>query len=90
MVIPACTIVASIAKEGTAPSEGGDHRSAANVKRDLGNDLVTGKRALLTLRINSSWRLALNGLLKALRARPGDVAVAVSVMCVCVCVCVCV
>ena len=56
VVIPACTIIAAMAKD--AAKEPGETQPA------------TAQQEL--------WHTALTGLLKALRARPGDVAVAVS------------
>jgi hypothetical protein len=51
-------------------------------KRPKKRPITRQKSPTDTGRDNSSWHYALNGLLKALRARPGDVAVAVSVVCV--------
>mmetsp|Transcript_45729 Transcript_45729/g.109045 ORF Transcript_45729/g.109045 Transcript_45729/m.109045 type:complete len:667 (-) Transcript_45729:67-2067(-) len=54
VVIPACTVLASLAKDGRAPRETQDEE------------------------VQAGWRKAMMGLIRALRARPGDVAVAVS------------
>jgi len=59
VVIPACTIMAALAKDTQEEETMNGHRSSMGENVDL-------------------WKRAMGGLLKAVRARPGDVAVAVS------------
>mmetsp|Transcript_15838 Transcript_15838/g.36216 ORF Transcript_15838/g.36216 Transcript_15838/m.36216 type:complete len:269 (-) Transcript_15838:135-941(-) len=59
VVIPACTIMAALAKDAQEGEQVNGNRQEMSENVDL-------------------WRRAMGGLLKAVRARPGDVAVAVS------------
>jgi len=63
VVIPACTVLASLAKGPDSPNGSGPSRSA---------------RGPPSREASAPWQPAMAGLIRALRARPGDVAVAVS------------
>eukprot|EP00802_Teleaulax_amphioxeia_P008190 Tamp_08198.p1 GENE.Tamp_08198~~Tamp_08198.p1 ORF type:complete len:685 (+),score=118.99 Tamp_08198:104-2056(+) len=77
VVIPACTIIAALAKDTPAPQEGlnGAGEEERGGKDSSNQSLDSSKHHQDS---GKQWQAAIGGLLKATRARPSDVAVAVS------------